>query len=64
MLIKRQARKIVNQHIDILIKLKEDLSLIKHEGIKGEKPLKILWKSSRVYTLKVSPQSCTPMNEK
>ena len=42
MLIERQAKDIINQHIDILIKLKEDLSLTKYEGFKGEKPLKTL----------------------
>lgn len=40
MLIKRQAQDVINQHIDILINLSEDLSLIEHEGFKGEKPLK------------------------
>ena len=54
MLIKRQARKIVNQHIDILIKLKGDLSLVKHEGIKGEKPLKSTESSARVKFSKVA----------
>ena len=54
MLIERQVKDIINQHIDILIKLKGDLSLIKHEGIKGEKPLKNTGKSSRVKFSKVA----------
>ena len=54
MLIERQAWKIINQHIDILIKLREDLSLIKHEGIKGEKPLKSTQSSARVKFSKVA----------
>ena len=53
MLIERQAKDIINQHID-MINLKENLSLIEHEMIKGEKPLKSTQSSARVKFSKVA----------
>ena len=56
MLIERQAKDIINQHIDILIKLKEELSLIKHEGFKGEKTLENRVKYDLGFIPKVPPK--------